>query len=372
MSRSLTDFITKNTGLEFDSEKFHSVFQSIVRYVCLDTSIKEFHADLQKHIDFPALELTAAGLRMMIRENGYIVANLRFYSSFLASTYGLNGYKAEEFYHKFEMDKIDAVLIYRMLKTNFRKEVNRYIKSRGLSTHDFGPDSLYQISDTLAKLHVELIPHIKRVTTKKLSFIKRFHNMTFDELWTDLTIVMIQSYYRSVPNKFDYAKQLNYLRASVSNRALNLLNSYVTQKRQRLVNVGTDNKENAKFILKTQVESQLPLDSEGNAMTLDSVMSFDRAFNPNIEFEVSLAKLSEKYGKTKRGFILKLFTGGEIASFNKYLFDKRILRSDLMSSQDFLLTRPSDEVRDVVADFLDISRKAVDRVLEGVIHDLNI
>jgi hypothetical protein len=264
------------------------------------------------------------------------------------------------------------VLIYRLLKTDLRKKIVRYVKERGLKHKDFGIDNLLDIQHRMSKLHVELIPHIKRVAAKKLSFIKKYHNMTFDELWADLSIIMLQSYYRSVPNNFSYEKQLNYLRASISKRALNLLNSYVTQKRQRLVNVGTDNKENAKFILKTQAESQLPMDSEGNAATLDSVLTIDRAFNPHIEYEVSMQSLAERYGQTKRGFILKLYSGADIPSFTQYLFQRRILRSDLMTCQDFLMTRSVDEVRNVLSDFLDISRIAVDRVLEGIINDLSI
>lgn len=375
-SRSLSYLICDVLKVEYESPEFYVLFESILLHVCTKTKIKRFHRELAEIINFKELGFTPAQFRLVLADSGYVGANIKFYATYLCTKRGLCPLFAEEMHYAYQVCKCDYEVIYALLsRLHFvRKEIKEYIRTTGNNSKDYCPDNFNFIRDRFSDLLPDLERHAKFVISKKLTFVRKYYNMTRDELLSELMIHSLRAYYKSAPNHTSDLHQLNYLRTSISNKALNMIEAYVSQKRQRLVNMGSDNKENAKFVLTVVAESQLPTNSEGEVQSLDTMMDAENLLvdSDKQEFSMSVDRLLAKYKNKKRGFILAVFCGKEINCFAEWLRKKRVLRATDKTSQDVLASRPTCEAMELVSEYIGISVGRIEKTLRELANELGL
>lgn len=374
--RSLSHFICDTLHVKYGTQQFKNLMSSTLLYICTSTNIKVYHRTLKDNADFSALDITPAQFRMELMDSGYVTANLKFYSTFLSllTANALDKFVAEELCYKYKICPCDAKPIFNFILElkGFRTEIRKFAKSRGIKSRDYSFTRLQEIKDTFSSMLPELEKHIRRTTNKKLDFIRKYFNMSREELWSDLVVHTLRAYYKSVPNDFSELKQLNYLRTAVNNRALNLIESHVSQKRQRLVNMGSDNKEGAKFVLMVEAESQMTLNSEGESQSLETLGEGEFWLNgaESQDFTLSIDSLRSKYRNTKRGVVLSVFAGFEVPRLTTWMRKRRMLRAVDKNSQDIMETKDIGEMCSILAEFLNVKVDVIHTALGRFGHEL--
>lgn len=369
-SRSLSFLICDSLRIQHGTPEFKFVFDASVEYICVNTNIKMFHNKLASVVDFKELEISAPQFRMMLTESGYVVANIKFFTTF-ACLGRPSRFDMDELRYRYQICACDSDAVYEAL-AQLRRSVKEHVHKQGNNRKQYSPAAFDKVKNTFVDMMPDLEKHIRIVTAKKLTFIRKSFNMTRDEFWSELMIQALRAYYKSVPNDHTTLHQLNYLRATINNRAVNMIESYVSQKRQRLINVGSDNGAGAKFVLNMVAESQLPTNSEGELQIADAVDEADILSSERNDFSISISRLLSRYGKTKRGFILTVFCGYEVPVFSDWLRKKRILRSEDKNSQDVMASRSIGECYALVSEFTDIPVKLIKQTLGEMANELGI
>lgn len=375
-TRSLSFLICDILKLEHESPEFYAVYESILLHVCTGTKIKRFHRELAEVVNFKELGFTPAQFRLSLADSGYVSANIKFYASFICVKRSVCPLFAEEMYYAYQVCKCDYEVIFELIsRLSFvRKEIKESVRSRGNTAQDYSPENFNFIRERFGDLLPELEKHAKFVISKRLTFVRRAFNMTRDEFMSELIIHALRAYYKSAPSHTTELHQLNYLRTAISNKALNMIDSYVSQKRQRLVNMGSDNGDNAKFVLTMVAESQLPTNSEGEVQSIDNMMDAEYLLlsSDKQEFSLSVDRLLVKYSNKKRGFILAVFCGKEINCFAEWLRQKRILRATDKTSQDILAAKSPNETMELVSEFIGVSVGTIEKTLRELANELGL
>lgn len=366
-SRSLSHYICDTLNIEFGSEAFDAVFSATLEHICANTNIKVYHRQLSNAVDFSQLEMSPAQFRLSVSDSGYVCAELKFYCTTLCLMREVTKLDAESLYPQYNVCLSDATQTYKSLLANpsMCRVVRKSVKDRNIKADAFSPKNLRQIKSKFAEFAPALHKHIRIISSKKLTFIRKSFNMTHDDFWSELLIYCLRAYYKSVPNDFSDLKQLNYLRRSITNRALNIIDCYTSQKRQQLVNMGTDNGDGAKFVLMVTAESQLPIGADGEVQSLDSMCESDCWTNAadQQDSRLSIQAMLERYKNTKRGAILAVFSGHDVPQFSSWLRKRRILRSADKNCQDILNARSKDERVELVAEFLKVKPQSIEKAL---------
>lgn len=343
-SRSLSFLLTRTLNLEYSSSDFEFVFAATVEHFTQHTKITDYHKKLSSVVDFSELEISASQLRILLSETGYVMLNLRYYSAYLAGYRGLTSLVAEELYSRYDLCRCDARLAYKAILAQ-RTTLKKYLTSKRQNYKDYSCEEFNKVRTGFSVYAEELNPYIRRITEKKLRFVYKFNNLDRRDFHSELTISAIRAYYKAQPTNKSYMHMLNYLKASVKNKTVNIIQSYTTEKRQTLVRHGEG--DSAVYVLNIEAESQ-SLALANNATDGDYGTNFDNNVledahvKPVTEFELSVQKLLTRYKKTKKGFILKVFLGMEVERFTEWLKSKRTIRSVDRTGQDFLseLTYP--------------------------------
>jgi len=362
----LSETLNKHLEVEFDSPAFEEAFDATLLYVAHIEGIKVYHAALAKAVRFANLPVTPSKFRLeKVSLSSYIMQNVSYYMLFLCKSRPMNQDVAKT-YKDFGVTKRDAKRVYIAIKKRkLRAIINAGDHARSVQLHDVSSSALKETRLELSLLSEELVPHIRYKVYKKLSFLLRPFNMEHADFASDLTEDMIRAYNRITPSTKTFLHKANYLRSTVNNRTLNIIEHLTSKKNERIVNVGTDNKDGASFIFKTESENQLSTDAEGNVVGFDAPSPESRREEEHRKvLALSFDRLIEKYNGTKRGYIIHLISGKDSPKFDAYLREVNVLRTDLKSHEDVLHTRGREEYISLVASFLDVEEGTVNKYLE--------
>lgn len=373
---SLSFILCEVLNLKYGSASYHQVLYDTMHYIVCHTNIKEYHKQLSTAVDFTELDITPSQFRISLTENAYVIKNLKYYCGFISMTQLLTQTRADDLANKYEVLKCDARWIYRIVSESrpFRSHIKTYARTKQLSVKQYSIDAYKGLSGEFASMLDPVMRHAKSNVYKKMRFITKYHNIAPSDFTSEIMCNVLKSFYQSKPNNMEPAHQINYLKSTTTSRILNMIDSFTSQKRQRLVNMGTDNKEGAKFVLTTTAESQLPMGVDGETQSLESMGEGEFWMNgaDKQDFTLSLERLLEKYGNKKRGAVVRIFTGQEVVKFTEFLRTKRIIRTDNKTSQDIVSSKPRAEVKSLVAEYLAISESSIDRALEECYNDLGL
>lgn len=371
--RSLASLFDKALGVAYDSETGKQLFTAVVEHFVLGTKITDFHRKLDDLVDFKDLETSASQFRVALSESGQVIFNLRYYACFLANYHGLDAQVAEEYYSGFDLCRCDAVRIYQAVK-KIRPHIRAYCAKKRFTRNDFSLQQFDAVRLGFDKHYQEILKFIRIKTKRKLRFVYQFNNMDRRDFHAELLICALRAYYKIHPSRNSDEYVLNYMRSSVNNKIVNLIEYYTTEKRQTLVSFGEG--ENRTYQLNVMAESQMSNmrshDSEGEEIPVEN--QYDESVLTKLlsEFDYSVDRWLEKFGGTHKAFILSVFIGREVETFTSWLRKKRVLRSKDKTSQDFIAGKSRKEVMEIVSSYIECDETFIVSCLHEAAHELGV
>lgn len=371
-SRSLSSLFLKTFGVEYDSDANRNLFDVVVEHFVLNTNITDFHRKLEGLVSFKDLEISASQFRISLSESGQVILNMRYYAAYLAMYRGLDSMVAEDNYRRFDLCRCDAVRIFQSVK-RLRTMITNKIKSKGHTVKDFSPAAFDAVRLGFDKHYKELSKHIRIKTSKKLRFIFQFNNMDRRDFHAELLICALRAYYKLHPCNRSDEYVLNYMRSTVNNRVVNIIEHYTTEKRQNLFSHGEG--EDRSYRLNVVAESQLAVtyNSDGEEMPIENLYDDSVLTKTLNEFDYSVDRWLDKIGtRTRKGSILAIFVGRDVNEFTSWLRKKRLLRSKDKTCQDFISERSRSETLSLVAQYVDRDTNFVLQCLREAALDLGV
>lgn len=383
---SLAYLLCEVLQLEYQSEEYEDVFELCLRYCVNSIEYADFNKKLGQLVNFKKLPTTASKFRLVLRESGYAMSCIKFFILHQCKLgKSLDEDSSWKLAKKFKVHEEDAdTIFWIMSRRGVRASIAKAPKVKAIKSDLVTPEAYGEMRDTFADMLGSLNKHAK-VIVRKLSFIIRSENFDRDEFITDLVTHALKTHYYYSPNEASYEHHLNRLRAAMSNHRINMIKHYTTEGRQRMVNVGSDNGDNAVFVMRTSSESQLKLNNgeEEDNRTYDELQSVEQSLEivARREFNMSIDQMLERILKcksTKRSVrrrkarLLRIIVGRQVNSFDSWLRQKQLIKADTKTGIDFMEERTRDEYMPVLADYLKVSPDTIMRFLRKSANELAI
>lgn len=360
---SLITHITENLKIQVDSEAFVPTFKICLGYIARGYHKRkpEIHKDLAKLVNFDGLNISPKDFRMTLDAHREFIVNLRFFV-LRNICKSLSGSEAESLYVKYGVDEQDAALTWQLLRQlKFRRDLRRSVLASfdfKLSITDVTPEALAVISKVIDQILNDMRRTIKGRVRKELRWISMSHNIPYSDLESDLIASVVFAYNQSLPNRYSYQHQVNYLGTSVSNRIRNIQAEFSSEKRRRMSNTGT--KDAPKYEISILSENQLNHRNYSDTdIAYDSVMSEDsRTHLTNMEFDLSVDEILATTVGTKRGKLYSVLLGRDSQEFTDWLVNTRRIRGD-RAGIDYISSKSNNDRIAILAEWLDVSRVAV-------------
>lgn len=371
--RSLSSLFEKALNVSYDSDQGREIFDAVVEHFVLSTPITQFHKKLDSLVDFKNLETSASQFRVALGESGQVIFNLRYYACFLSNYHGLNAQVAEEYYTSYDLCRCDAVRIYQAVK-KLRTTIKAFCTKRGYNRNDFSVQQFDAVRFGFDKHYTEILKFIRIKTKRKLRFVYQFNNMDRRDFHAELLICALRAYYKLHPCRKSDEYVLNYMRSTVNNKIVNLIEYYTTEKRQTLVSFG--DADNRSYQLNVVAESQMSNirshDSEGEEIPIEHYYDESVLTKLLSEFDYSVDRWLKKFKGTHKAFILSVFIGREVETFTSWLRSKRVLRANGKNSQDFIASKSRSEVIEIVGSYIERDEKFIMTCLREAAHELGV
>lgn len=371
----LNAYLAQRLGIEETSEAFQRVYAATIRYIGSGyKSIAGYHRDLQAAIDFKQYEFTAPDLRIELSSICRFTLKMRFFV--LAVCLHKNPKETVLKYAAYGLSKREAVLAWNLVlkdetkRTQIRRCAKARAKSKGgLDITMVSSNELRLRLDQSASLFGEIHRSAKRLVRKKLQWVSVSHNIPIADLTCDIMCKVLLSYYQSLPNRFSEGHQLNYLRASLTNRINNMNNYYGAEKRKRMKKVGED-----KYEIVVMSDNQMwhnPEDDSSNSYE-DMLGEGARVHTEQMENTLTINRLLEDSEGTKRHKLYQTVLGRDCAEFTDYLRENGMLKQTMTCATQWLMAKPTKFIRKTLAKWLDVSVDAVSSGLETLRGSLQV
>ena len=368
----LNTYLSRRLGIEENSDTFRRVYAATIKYVGSGyKSIAGYHSDLQSAIDFKQFEFTAADLRIDISSVCRFTLKMRFFV--LAVCLHKDPVATIQKYATYGLTKREAVLAWNnCLKfEDERKAIRRAAKAKhkGLVLPMVSSRELRLRLEQTTSLFAELHRNAKRLVRKNLQWVSVSHNIPIADLTCDIMCKVLLSYYQSLPNKFSEAHQLNYLRASLTNRINNMNNYYSAEKRRRMQKVGEDKYE---IIVMSDNQMWHNPDDDSSSTYEDMLGADARVHTEQMENNLTINRLLEDAEGTKRHKLYSTVLGRDCAEFTDYLRENGMLKQTMTCATQWFMAKPTKFIRKTLAKWLEVSVDAVSTGLETLRGSLQV
>lgn len=362
--QDLNSFLSQRLNLVEGSAEFRKVYAATVRYVGSGyKSIAGYHRDLQAVVDFKQFEFTAADLRIDLSSICRFTLKMRFFV--LAVCFHKEPQEIIQKYASYGLSKREAVLAWNTLlkSDDERKTIRRTAKAKhkGLVLAMVSSRELRVRLDQTSSLFAELHRNAKRLVRKNLQWVSLSHNIPIADLTCDIMCKVLLSYYQSLPNKFSEAHQLNYLRASLTNRINNMNNYYSAEKRRRMHKVGEDKYE---IIVMSDNQMWHDPNDDSSASYEDMLGSDARVHTEQMENSLTINRLLVDSEGTKRHRLYTTVLGRDCADFTEYLRENGMLKNTMTCATEWFMAKPSKFIRKTLAKWLDVSITSINAGLD--------
>ena len=363
--QSLESYISDQLALDVASDSFRRVFASTIRYLASGyKSISEYHRDLQQEVDFTELEFSAADFRIQISSVCNFILKIRFYA--LAICLERDPRNIINSYAKYGVSRRDAVLTWNtcLKEKPVRKQIRTVArnKHKELSRELVSSQELHHRLSQTTVLFDELHRNATRQCRKNLRWVSTAHNIPMQDLTCDIMCQVLTSYYQCLPNNFTLSHQLNYLRATLSNRINNMNNYYGAEKRRRMQKVGEDKYE---IVVMSDNQLQKAFGTDEDTVNYETMLGEDaRQHTEQMENGLTINRLLEESAGTKRGKLYSTVLGRDCADFTEYLRDNGMLKETMNCSSEWLMAKPAKFIRKILARWLDVSVVSVNTGLD--------
>ncbi|UAW96829.1 hypothetical protein pEaSNUABM22_00342 [Erwinia phage pEa_SNUABM_22] len=371
----LNEYLSNRLGIEEGSEAFRRVYAATIRYVGSGyKSIAGYHRDLQAAVDFKQFEFTAPDLRIDISSVCRFTLKMRFFV--LAVCLHKDPVATIQKYALYGLSKREAVLAWNLILKDDaqRKQIRRIAKQKSKSR---GGLDITMVSSRELRLRLEQTSSLfaiihksaKGLVRKKLNWVCKSENIPQADMTCDIMCKVLLSYYQSLPNRFSEGHQLNYLRASLTNRINNMNNYYSADCRKRMHKVGED-----KYEILVMSDNQMwhnPDDDSSNSYE-DMLGEDARIHTEQMENNLTINRLLEEAEGTKRHKLYQTVLGRDCAEFTDYLRENGMLKQTMTCATQWLMAKPTKFIRKTLANWLEVSIDAVTGGLETLRGSLQV
>lgn len=228
-------------------------------------------------------------------------------------------------------------------------------------------DSYEAIDAFYVSIEPVVMKKIKAITYRKLRFLADSNNEPLSEYHSTLSEHVVKVLHKIVPTEKSAEYIVNYIKQSVHNHAINLIKYGTSQKRGRLKDNGLD-KNNIRRSASLQVVSfnqMTPvIGSDGTVLTPDAADTVDTA--ARFEAEFCISEILDRYKHTtKRYRLITILLGEHDAEFSQWLRSKSLLCAGL-DNTDFQASTSADQYNRLLAEFLGVSHRKVERFLASI------
>lgn len=347
---TLNSYICEKFGIDEEHPSFRPIYAATVRYVSSGyNSIKNYHDALKANHDF-SVEWTAADFRLEVASIRRYVMNMRFYVLNLCLAKDTR--KALDLYLKYGLTKREAVLAWNVLLKNpaMRSKIASVAAARhkDLDLDIVSLDELKARMKDTENMFSTLERGAKRLAARKLRWVAMSHNLPLTDLSSEIMCQTLTIYYQSLPNRFSYEHQLNYLRRGMGSRVDNMNNMYGADKRKRMVSDGKGG-----YMMLCASESQMIRNDAETEASYDSFMSKEEAASQSNDLEkaVSLDRMMNVRKGSKLHALYNTVLGRHTVSFSNFLQRKGLIKKE-ESSIEFLARRGLKQIVKHLANWL--------------------
>lgn len=348
---SLYELCLNGLNVDAESEGAVYVFAESALYILGAT-----HAfDYQELIKPYCKEQSAKMFRLSICEQRYASLNIKLYLVALFRNGCASKHAAKALAEKFEITNKDSSLIWLLYSSNdwFFKAGLAMTKKLG---HNADHLTVERALRTFNRLFPRVFSYIKYLTWKKMRFLVRSKNETFDDFNSEVSSKVVQSFYDLIPSDFTDDHIVNYLKRSAHNHVVNLIKHHQTQKRARMVSVDAGN---TKFDMLCLSQNQMALTEDGQRQDVDG----EDNFSPKFELQFSVSQVLDKAkSQTKKYKFITLLLGAECETFTVWLRERGVCR-EYEDNVDVQARVTADQYTKHVADFLKVSNDRVESLL---------
>ncbi len=372
---SLTQLIKSTFNISVRSVYFKPLFNATLEYVLGYVREKDYHTKLSKiGVEFPE-GLSYKGFRLLVRETSNIMVNVKYYATYFVLARGKNFTKehAEAIYPKYKICKSDAVMSWRFAN-QFKKvsrRGNKFFENLSIDNVTYVALRDYEIA--LQEMLSELITFSKRVAYKKLRFISKNSSESTDSMAAELMTGAVRAYMGMSPQIVyqERAYQLNRLRTSINNYSVNFIEAHTKQSKARLINVGKDNKQNAKFVVVENNFSGFAHDEEGNSI-YSAVEDPKSKRSDLLDLEIAVNRLIDRNKGKRKAELLRVMFNRSCTRFIKYLRSNNLLTSICKDTHDVIGKLGRGKFFDALSKYLSVKKEAIFDYLDQLKTDLNI
>ena len=356
-------------------DAFTKVLRDTCFYLVGNIGAFDYQKNLKQYVKFSELPLSAKEFRLAVLELGKYTLNLKLY---LLNVVKTNGFPKEFSSRKDFLRKTclaagvklrDGARCYKAIHPHIHKlrKCKRIKATPKKIVNPYHREHWHLKFNGV--VYKPVMKTIKQITYTKLRFISSSTNAELADLHSELAIKALQTYYRLVPTTADDAYIINYIRRAVSNHAKNIIKTYTSQKRGRMVRSGKDGFGGSNFDLIIVSENQIRAKAgeDGANITYDQLGDAFNAYDGmrSIESMLSIKALKRRYRGVPRKYeVLKILLGEEHAGFTAFLKAKGVMR--VGTNSDFQDRCDTERYLQLIAEFTRISVRSLTKFKNAV------
>lgn len=385
--RSLSEFIATTLDLDIDSENVAHIFTATVNHVLGVHGCPEYHRAIKDYADFSKLEISPKDFRLKVKDFGYAFFNIKYYLLGIfksKKSYTERRFKTRAPYYGIKDE--DIMLCFKSFdsesKRNLVKQVPRY---NTILRRQVYPKAFNSAKRALSILVREVTPHCNSLSRNKLLFITKYSGMEMYEYSSELTLKAISAYYQMLPVDLEHKRkenqsehelkyELNYMRRAATNHCNNIIKSNTTEGKSRLVNMGSDNADNAVYVVRTINESQIsvtPDDTQGiEDYSAFASLEQSGALTGVEDFHLTVDRILANMKPTKRKLVYKLLTK-QSGRFERWLEENNLIRSNVKTAHDYFIEKPKLTVAKTIGRYVELSADCVLKCMDELTSLLN-
>lgn len=369
-SPSLFDILL-DLGIDKESPEFLSTATTVIRYLIGVDGAYACQHNLKAAFDFKHTDTSAQKFRLYISDMSYLQLNLKFFCLHLLK-HGVNNDRLQKGIEEFSLRRNDVVLVKKVLKQRgFRAEMQRSERLTSIQKDQVSLSAFRNVFSTFDRIYPAIMKHIKRRVYTKLRFISVSSNMEFYDLQMELMCKALQTYVKMVPTDKTELYITNYIRTTVSNHTTNMIKSYTTQKRKRMVQGAADGFGGYTYEIPVLSENQLLKTFGIEHPSYETMMGQGEIQDSTKHKEDSLnfQSVLKHFGKTKkRKAFICLMAGKESQVFTKYLMKTKKISPD-KDNVDYSEEVDPETYLDTVCRYLKIRKWKAKRFLKYLAHE---
>lgn len=352
--RSLFDEIKNRLNLDQNSKEFFHAYAESVLYLCGVTTAFEY----QKYVKPYCTSDSAKVFRLRLQNHGYTNLNIKLFTLRLVK--GRESFL--DLKDEFSIHRNDSICIKSLLENTpwFRSMLKKLASSINVD-HDHL--NVSGVNKTFNSVYPPVYKYIKHLVYKKLRFVSKSTNTSLEDFHSSVIGKVVQSYHSMIPvhNTDEYI--VNYLKQVAHNYIINLIKMHTTQKRGRLVSVGSG----YSLLCVSQNQFTPILNEDGEEISgIDGV---DES-NERLELTFSVSEVLDKFkASTKKYRFITILLGSEDNEFSHWLRNKKLCKPS-EDNVDLQMNIPALQFNKYVADFLDVAYDKVERFLNQLKQDL--